>query len=264
MNDGQAGPLEIERDGTKYIRGNPTLRLICTRHRRTISWSQAWRDEGPQRSARIYGNARIEDDKLCVLGNADSRTRKLGVEIHPAGEEMLQEARSRIDLRTGERVGDPTERTLATAWPAQLFYFPSDRLSENDWIVSIYVPDDEFERLNTSASHNMTLRVQFPAYGEPADLHFGIEFGRNLFLLPNERGARPVWGRCDDITFELDGGPHVSMSEEDDEGRPLTAPDILTRMDARVLEIQKHVKEIRNAALVIAGATFAIALSLYL
>jgi hypothetical protein len=266
--------FEIEHDGTKYERDNPRLNLVCTDFHQVVRWSQGRGGDPLRGKSSIRGTARIERDKLAVLGHPQSKTRSLNLTIGTTDEEWLSHYRSLIDLSTAADIGDPKRDEIATSWPLSIGYMaasPDDNLASS-WYVEVYVPEAEFERIVAVNAPRMDLSIEIAAYGRPADLAFSVPWGRDLFLPGDKHGsAGGQFGRCTDLSFTLEGADRYAVpnADEDADGegkkdgeQRQTVPFLLSKIERRMAEYEKRLKGIYQALLVLAVAAAAIAVHL--
>jgi hypothetical protein len=270
VEDARGHEFTIEHGGKKYIKDNPTVRLVCSDFRERVSWSQNWEGEPPRRLVQISGTGQIEDDEFALLGSPDSRTKKLAVSIRPMPECTLAEMRTLIDLRTEAEIVDPKQGTIDNAWPIDVGYSPPipdlPRTGHN-WYAAIYVPEDAFEELRRIVAPRMDLRLHLPAWGEPADLHLGIGWGRKLFLVEDKYGVSTrAWGLCEEIALTREGADRFAVPDPhdpDEQDRAMTVPALLAKVDGRLEGFDAHLKKIREALLALAIAAAVIAAALY-
>ncbi len=263
------GEFTIEHEGRKYIKDNPTVHLVCTDFRERVSWAQNG-EAPPTRSVQISGTGQIEGDEFALLGSSPSRTKKLAVSIRPMPGESLAHMRTLIDLHTSDTIGDPGQGTVENAWPVDVGYsppIPDLPGTGHNWYAAIYISETAFEELRQVVAPRMDLRLQLPVWGEPADLHLGIGWGRKLFLLGDKYGiSQRAWGLCEEIALTQEGAERFAVPDPDDPDEPeraMTVPALLARLDGRLETFDTHLKKIREALLVLAISAAVIAVALY-
>ena len=263
-----ASAFTIEHEGSRYIKDNPTVRLVCLDFRERVSWTQNG-DEPPSRLVQINGTGQIEDDEFALLGSPSSRTKKLAVSIRPMPGPTIAHMRTLIDLHTDDKIGDPGQGTIDNAWPVDVGYsppIPDLPGTRHNWYAAIYVPEGDFEELRQVVAPRMDIRLHLPAWGEPAELHFGIGWGRKLFLLADKYGiSQRAWGLCEEITLTREGADRFAVPDPDDPDEPdraLSVPALLSKIEGHLETFDAHLKKIREALMVVAVATAAMAFAL--
>lgn len=267
---GSDDEFTIDYEGKRYIKDNPTVHIVCSDFCERVSWTQNWEGEPPRHLVQINGTGHIEDDEMAVLGQPDSRTKKLALSIRPMPDVTIAEMRRLIDLQTEAEIVDPKQRTIDNAWPVDIGYSPPipdlPRTGHN-WYAALYVPEAAFERVRQIVAPRMDLRLHIPAWGEPADLHWGVGWGRKLFLLGDAHGiSKRAWGFCEEIAFTREGADRFAVPDPDDPDEPdraLSLPALLSKIDGRLEAFDAHLKKIREALLVVAISIAAIAFGLY-